>query len=239
MVFLAGTDSSFISVAIRKRAICQATTAQQKTMKLRLDRRIRCLVLPGLVCSALLSGSGYANASEYGCKVLLCLANPASNGGPTGAAECVSPIKQLYHDLGEGRSFPTCDLADGNDGSRYARQVDDPYDPCPAPLQPAARGSHVVERQRKKAGGNQSGWWGSVGSYTLASQPQVSERQSKYGSRLGERACVGRSAGSYTAGSHDNKYTVNMFDKVVWQSAQNPQAIDVFIDNTWQQRVRW
>ncbi|MBD4010312.1 hypothetical protein GUH95_08210, partial [Xanthomonas citri pv. citri] len=81
-------------------------------------------------------------SSEYGCKVLLCLANPASNGGPKGVSECVPPIDQLYHDLSKGRPFPTCDLADGNDGSSYARQVYDPYDPCPAPLQPAARGSY-------------------------------------------------------------------------------------------------
>ncbi|MCC8532593.1 hypothetical protein LN457_07175 [Xanthomonas phaseoli] len=179
-----------------------------------------------------------AHASEYGCKVLLCLANPASNGGPKGVSECVPPIDQLYHDLSKGRPFPTCDLADGNDGSSYARQVYDPYDPCPAPLQPAARGSYVVQGQ-KKTGGNKPGWWGGDGSYTLSGQPQVSESQSDYDHSSGARACVGKSVGSYTVGSYDSSDTVDVFDKVVWQPAQNPRAIDVFIDNTWQQRVRW
>ncbi len=191
-----------------------------------------------LVALFIVGVASSAHASHYGCKVLLCLANPISNGGPKGVAECEQPIDQLYYDLSKGRLFPTCDLADGNDGSNYARQVYDPYDPCPAPLQPAARGSYVVQGQRK-AGGNKPGWWGSNGSYTLAGQPQVSERQSDYSYSSGARACVGRSIGSYTVGSREDNYTVNVFDKLIWQSALNPKAIDVFIDNTWQQRVRW
>lgn len=179
-----------------------------------------------------------AHTSEYGCKVLLCLANPASNGGPKGVSECVPPIDQLYHDLSRGRPFPTCGRADGNDGSSYARQVDDPYDPCPAPLQPAARGSYVAQGQRT-AGGNNPGWWGGNGSFELKGQPQLSEMQNDYGDTTRERACVGTSVGSYTVGADDSTYTVNVFDKVVWQPAQNPRAIDVFIKNRWQQRVRY
>lgn len=192
-----------------------------------------------LIVALFLGGSAVsAHASEYGCKVLLCLANSASNGGPRGVSECAPPIDQLYHDLSKGRPFPTCDLADGNDGSSYARQVYDPYDPCPTPLQPAARGAYVVQGQ-KETGGNKPGWWGGDGAYTLTGQPQVSESQGDYSYSSGARACVGKSVGSYTVGSYDSSYTVNVFDKVVWQPAQNPRAIDVFIDNTWQQRVRW
>jgi hypothetical protein len=191
-----------------------------------------------LVALFILGTAASAHASDYGCKVLLCLANPASNGGPKGVAECQQPIDQLYHDLSKGRPFPTCDQADGNDGSSYARQVYDPYDPCPAPLQPAARGSYVVQGQQN-AGGSKPGWWGSNGSYALTGQPQVSESQSDYGYSSGARACIGKSVGSYTVGTYDDSYTVSVFDKVVWQPAQNPQAIDVFIDRTWQQRVRY
>jgi hypothetical protein len=179
-----------------------------------------------------------AHASDYGCKVLLCLANPASNGGAKGVVQCEQPINQLYHDLGKGRPFPTCDLADGNDGSSYARQVHDPYDPCPAPLQAAARGSYVVQGQRK-ADGNGLGWWGGNGSFELTGQPHVSEMQNGYRYGAGAQACVGKSVGSYTVGTYDSAYTVNVFDKVAWQEARNPRAIDVFIDNAWQQRVRW
>lgn len=49
-----------------------------------------------------------AQAGEYGCKVILCLANPA---GPKAASDCVPPINQLYHDLAKGKPFPTCDEA--------------------------------------------------------------------------------------------------------------------------------
>lgn len=177
-----------------------------------------------------------AHASQFGCTVMLCLANPASNGGPKGVSRCVEPINQLYHDLSRGRPFPTCDLADGNDGSSYARQVYDAYDPCPASLQPAVRGSYIV--QDKNAGGNESGR-GVSRWLEMRWEPQVSEPRSDYSYSIGARACVGKSVGSYTAGTYDNTYTVIVYDKVVWQPAQNPRAIDVFIDNTWQQRVRF
>ncbi|SAL75467.1 hypothetical protein AWB67_04766 [Caballeronia terrestris] len=178
-----------------------------------------------------------AHASDYGCKVLLCLANPGSNGGAKGMAQCEQPIDQLYHDLSKGRPFPTCDMSDGNDGSSYARQVYDQYDPCPAPLQAVLRGSYVTEGRPKTSGATVEGWGGD-GSYVLTGPPQVSE-QGDYGNASGPRACVGKSIGLYSAGSFDNPYTVNVFDKVIWQPAQTPRAIDVFIDNRWQQRVRW
>lgn len=171
-----------------------------------------------------------AHASDFGCKVLLCLANPASNGGPQGVTECVAPIDQLYHDLDKGRPFPTCDLADGNDGGSYARQVYAPYDPCPPSLQPAARGAYVVQGQRN---GSNAG----SGEYTLSGQPQESESQG--GAGPGPRACVGKQVGTYSVGSDDDSVTVNVFDQVLWQPAQNPRAIDVFINNVRQQRVRW
>ncbi|AKK24984.1 hypothetical protein [Pandoraea oxalativorans] len=179
-----------------------------------------------------------AHATDFGCKVLLCLANPASNGGPQGVAECVAPIDRLYHDLDKGRPFPTCDLADGNDGGSYARQVYDPYDPCPPPLQPAARGAYVVQGRRNVGNGGRE--WGGSGEYTLSGQPQVSEPQSaQSGGGAGPQACVGKPVGAYTVGSDDDSVTVNVFEQVLWQPAQNPRAIDVFINNVRQQRVRW
>lgn len=62
-----------------------------------------------------------AFASDYGCQILLCLSNPASNGGPKGIPECVPPINQLYDDLDHGKPFPTCDVAT----SSYT--VNDPF----------------------------------------------------------------------------------------------------------------
>jgi hypothetical protein len=96
-----------------------------------------------------------AHASQFGCKVMLCLANPAWNGGPKSLSDCVEPINQLYHDLSRGRPYPRCDLADGNDGLSYACQVFYAYDPRLAPVRPAASGSYGA--RERKAGGNDSG----------------------------------------------------------------------------------
>lgn len=46
-----------------------------------------------------------AKASDWGCEVILCLANP---GSPTEYSACVPPIKKLYSHLAKGGSFPTC-----------------------------------------------------------------------------------------------------------------------------------
>ncbi|AKM33516.1 hypothetical protein AB870_25430 (plasmid) [Pandoraea faecigallinarum] len=200
-----------------------------------------------LIALLIVGAAASAHASDFGCKVLLCLANPASNGGPQGVAECVAPIDQLYHDLDKGRPFPTCDLADGNDGGSYARQVYDPYDPCPPPLQPAARGAYVVQGRRNVGNGGNAGsggsggiGWDGSGGYTLSGQPQMSESQSgQSGGGTGPRACVGKPVGTYTVGNYDDSVTVNVFVQVLWQPAQNPRAIDVFINNVRQQRVRW
>ena len=61
-----------------------------------------------MMFAVLTTGSGWsapAQASDYGCQVLLCLSNP---GGPTQYAACVPPIAKLWRDLATGGSFPTC-----------------------------------------------------------------------------------------------------------------------------------
>ncbi|WP_244196252.1 hypothetical protein [Paraburkholderia susongensis] len=84
----------------------------------------------------------------------------------------------------------------------------------------------------KKTGSNRYSFGSSA--YTLSGTPQQS-------GELGMRACVGTAIGSYTVGSYanDDQYSVTVFDAVQWQKAQNPRAIDVYIDNTFQQRVRY
>ncbi|QKV55692.1 hypothetical protein [Comamonas antarctica] len=189
-----------------------------------------------LVAALFTSAAASAYASDYGCKVLLCLSNPASNGGPKGVAECVPPINQLFHDLRKGRPFPSCDIADGNDGSSYARVVFDPYDPCPALLQPALPGSYVTRGMRASA--YETRHSGSRG-YIVQKEPKISEPPGLDGQSLGPRACVGKLVGSYHLGDYDDNSTVAVYDQVIWQPAHPPQAIDVFINNALHQRVRW
>lgn len=61
-----------------------------------------------IATAVVLVGSGWsapAIASDFGCQVLLCLANP---GGPTQYEACVPPITKLWEQLAIGRPFPTC-----------------------------------------------------------------------------------------------------------------------------------
>jgi hypothetical protein len=48
-----------------------------------------------------------------GCTVMLCLAAPKWSAIP----QCVPPIRQLFHDLARGRSFPTCSMSNGDNAS--------------------------------------------------------------------------------------------------------------------------
>lgn len=193
------------------------------------------LVLGG----ALLSSN--AHASDYGCKVLLCLANPSSNGGPMGVTECQPPISQLYHDLDHGKPFPRCDMADGNDASQnYARQVYAPYDPCPIGTQPAMAGTGAVQGSLVQRTGYQ---WGQS-QYNTTGYAGISESQTTNdhgGSLLGPQACVGKLVGSYWMGNQNDSTEVqyNVYDRVVWQQAKNPAAIDVYVDGSLYTRVRY
>lgn len=52
-----------------------------------------------------LGAASPAAASDWGCQVLLCLANP---GGPTQYGACVPPITRLWRALARGKAFPKC-----------------------------------------------------------------------------------------------------------------------------------
>ena len=65
-----------------------------------------------LAVAAAVSATRPAGASEWGCKVLLCLASP---GSPTQYSECVPQIEKLWRHLAKGRDFPSCDFAGTSD----------------------------------------------------------------------------------------------------------------------------
>lgn len=89
--------------------ICLNVSSMRKTLAI--------ASLFSLGSTALLST---AQASDWGCQVILCLSNP---GGATQFAECRPPIQKLWKHLAKGRSFPTCT------GSNFSvsRPVSDPY----------------------------------------------------------------------------------------------------------------
>jgi hypothetical protein len=47
-------------------------------------------------------------ADDWGCQVLLCLADPR---GPEAESECKPPIEKLWNALEHGKPFPSCDLS--------------------------------------------------------------------------------------------------------------------------------
>lgn len=74
------------------------------------DGVMKTSLVPALVAATSLAAfslgfDSKAQASEWGCQVILCLSNP---GGPTQFAECRPPIHKLWRHLAKGRSFPAC-----------------------------------------------------------------------------------------------------------------------------------
>lgn len=55
-----------------------------------------------------------AAADDYGCTVLLCLANPA---GASSEPECRPSITRLWEDLARMRPFPICIMGDSSSGT--------------------------------------------------------------------------------------------------------------------------
>jgi len=181
--------------------------------------RICCSTLAALAAGQLVAAP--ARADDWGCQVLLCLSNP---GGPTEFAECRPPIERLWRHLRRGRPFPGCAMARSPEGGgSWAQVVFAPYDPCPAGLQPAPAGSYVQDR---------TGTAPTVSEAGLSPVERVSSR--------GPRACVGTLLESYATGSADAETVfVHVYDPVVWQEAQSPAAIDVYVDNQLHNRIRF
>jgi hypothetical protein len=74
-------------------------------------RRLFCNALVALPLAMTLSAvPTLACADDWGCQVLLCLANP---GGPEQYGACVPPIEKLWTALRHGDPFPACDFSAG------------------------------------------------------------------------------------------------------------------------------
>lgn len=166
-------------------------------------------------------------ASDYGCKVLLCLANPA---GPTAVAQCVPPITQLWRDLAHvpPRPFPTCDEA------RPAQAVQNTsyYDPCPDGTTALETGALALQQGMPDS-----------------TQPSVGigdgDNQVLNGDyTLGSKVCVGRRVRQIwmSGGSGDNSWAsnVNVYDRMaLLDPAASPRVIDVYLNGALYRRVRW
>jgi hypothetical protein len=189
-----------------------------------------------------------ADDDDYGCRVVICLGNPASNGGPRAPDTCAPAVDRMYDDLRHGRGFPQC-----KDSDMTVRQDNTPYDPCPAGTAAAPAGAWVVEGQRKAGTRPYSGGESFVLDGTP--QPSVTDLNSGYayygpqacvGSQVGASQVYGDPAGVASAGSSrdGNVYdsdpvTVKVYDHIVWQQPQSPNAIDVYEAGQFQTRIHY
>ncbi len=171
--------------------------------------------------------SSTAKASDYGCRVLLCLANPA---GPTAVAQCVPPITQLWRDLASLRPFPTCDEA------RPARAVQNStwYDPCPDGTTALDDGVLALQQSAPDTTPPLVGIGTGDGLFPDPVHDVV----------LNLKVCVGRQVGQITVsiGSGDNLSAelVNVYDRIaILDPATSPKVIDVYLNDALYRRVRW
>jgi hypothetical protein len=172
------------------------------------------------------------DSDNYGCKVVLCLSNPASNGGPRAPDTCAPAIDKLYHDLAHGRAFPQC-AGSGMD----VKQVNTPFDPCPGGTAAAQPGAYVVQGQPRT--GKRA--YGETG-FDVTGDPRQSEMGTDRGYIDGPQACVGQVLGTYdmfNSGSYDDAVPVTVYDHIVWQQPQSPRAIDVYQGSQFQQRIHY
>lgn len=181
-----------------------------------------------------------AHADNWGCEVLLCLANP---NGPTAVKECVPPISKLWKHLAKGHAFPSCVLAQGPSGASYARQGHSYYDPCPEGTTALAEGAYAIQ-------GTATPQFSYAQQYSGQLYTGIGDGaglQAGYGpdaSPLPGKVCVARRVGAATitrgTGDSQEQYTADVFDRVVVMDPQgSPRIIDVFVDDKLYRRVRW
>lgn len=205
-----------------------------------------------LALTALGISSAARADDDYGCRVVICLANPASNGGPRAPDTCAPAIDRLYDDLRHGRGFPQC-----SGSGMTVRQDNTPYDPCPSGTTAAAAGTWVVQGTLR----SKPTYWSDSGDFILNGAPRPSVSSTTDGfAGYGALACVGQQVGSYQvygdpsapvgSGQWGNRWdggdggdgdpvTVNVYSQILWQQPQSPNAIDIYTGGQFQTRIHY
>ncbi len=182
---------------------------------------------------------------DWGCEVLLCLANP---NGPTAVEECVPPIERLWHELARGHAFPTCAMASGPNGRSHALSTRRYYDRCPdGTTALAADGLAMLARPMRATAapptrsGAPSGFVAAAARaiYTGIGDADGFNRPGDRGALPG-KVCVANRRGTTQVGSGDDGVTVDLYDTVYVAPAHvSPRVIDVYVDGAYWQSVRW
>jgi len=181
-----------------------------------------------LVLSALLgSGHSVTQASDYGCQVLLCMANPA---GPMAVDECKPPIRKLYRDLAKGKPFPSCTMAKSEGvagGDSWAEVGTGYYDQCPAGTKALSNGQYAVGQEA-----------------TDTVYRGIGQGTDRTGAMRQPKVCVGaqkgRTAVEVTERGRARMVSAKVYDSVVvLDPGTQPNYVDVYVDSTFSHRVRW
>lgn len=117
------------------------------------------------------------------------------------------------------------------------RQIDTPFDPCPAGTTAAATGALVVQGSVEHG---RPGYGQSSG-IKLTGTAQPSAPQNDDGNSYGPLACVGKQVGTHQTGSYasGDLQTISVYDRIVWQQPQSPSAIDVYEGGQFEQRIHY
>jgi hypothetical protein len=179
--------------------------------------------------------SSAAHADDWGCEVLLCLANPK---GPMAVSQCVPPIQKLYAAIFKFKPdpFPTCVMASSNNSKNYANvEYDNYYDQCPKSTSALSAGGKAIQGTLANAPAQIVG-----GGYYVG----IGENRAPVpGEAMPPKVCVGNFLGNVNVelGEYDNRYTVTVgvFDRVAFvDPAVNGFAIKVFLDGSLNKVIR-
>jgi hypothetical protein len=216
-----------------------------KVSLIRWHQRLLLVVIPSFALVTVMGST--AEASEYGCKVLLCLSNPS---GPMAEDECKPPIKQLYSDLSHKppKPFPRCEEAKGQTGVTLGTSS---FDPCPQGTATLDAGVKAVHVPKSSQANSLEYVW--IGDYQITDPDHRKQihigigegEQVDSGYGAAQKVCVGKFLGTvslvYRSGDAMVTEKVNTYEaiSVLDRINGNPRYIDVEIQGQLHRRVRW
>jgi hypothetical protein len=197
-------------------------------------RLLRRFSVIGAILAATISP---AMAEDFGCKVLLCLANPA---GPRAEPQCRDDIDRLYRDLHRGKPMPVCNMASANSSSGSAQAVQRQvwHDECPEGTTSLANGVRAIQGAAPPGGVTYNATW--TEAYTGIGETDGITFTDE-GQKVAQKVCVGNKVGVAISSNYDHTYdSVDIYDRVVLiDPASSPDVIDVLINGQLNRRVRY
>lgn len=179
---------------------------------------------PVALALAIFAGTA-AGEDNYGCTVLLCLANPA---GPMAAPYCVPYIKRLFRDLRKGRAIPRCAMVAAPGGGQvpraeYGRNY---YDLCPQGMTDLAEGANAADMTNGQV------------------YKGIGDGQNQYpmgDGNMPDKVCVDKPRG-YRSVEITNEEFINVpvYEQVrLLKAHPSPMIIDMYEGQTLVRRIRW